>query len=166
MFTKLIERMIERSPSRTYKAAAVTVRQRLAARETLSREEIVARCSISGEHQSSARRLLASLGDVVGVPCGNFRPDDRFADVFSVQLEPSYIVGRERAAVDANPPLQVFAYEIFGMLLENSDRTKWNEAAKQVFPQIGNEDEWVEEIMGMKLCNFLAAFAPLVRPAD
>jgi hypothetical protein len=163
MISRLLDRFAQRSPSRVYKAAAATVRERLASRGSVSCEEIIALCHLSADRMSSAKHLLVSLAHTVGVECGKFRPEDRFSELFTVPLDPQ--IDDKRPPSDAALPLHVFAYEIFAMLQEISDRSSWAKTAQRNFPDVRDEEQWIDEIMEMTLCGFLTAFAPVVRAA-
>ena len=104
-----------------------------------------------------------ALAQTVGVECGKFRPEDRFSELFTVPIDPQ--TDDKRPASDGALPLQVFAYEIFAMLQEISDRSSWAKTAQRNFPNVQNEEQWIDEIMEMNLCRFLTAFAPVVRAA-
>jgi hypothetical protein len=152
------------------RSAEAQVRQRLQTRPLLPAEAILLECQIKEETREPASKLLDQLGAVLGVEPGHLRPADRLGEILRVrkeELEPSPPEAAWRKA-GLGTFVEVFSYEVMHTLERLSTQRGWSTKQRELEPRPGNEEEWLDRIMAMTLCEFLSFFAdtmPVKKPA-
>lgn len=163
MLRRALEAFWGHKSSQLYKRAKEVARDRLRVRPELSASEIVASCPIPVGEARSAERMLVALGKVVQVKPGQFRADDRLGDLLTVDI--SSLTQGLPVNTDGDPTqkIEVLGYDIFAMLEEVCDRSRWRAQMTSNGLNSRNEDAWIDHIMQMTLSDFLLFFGPLVR---
>jgi len=147
------------------RSAKECVRQRLVLRSETSVETILSECGVQQGREAAASRLLVGLGDIIDIEPGRLRPNDRLGELLRVskeELGPGLSIGDwERAGLKNF--IEVFSYDIIYLVEKLSTRAGWNKMWGELNPRPRNEEESINKIMGMTLCEFLLFFSEAMK---
>jgi hypothetical protein len=147
------------------RSAKECVRQRLVLRPVTSIETILSECGVQSGREAAASRLFVGLGDVIGVEPGRLRPNDRMGELLRVRKEelgPGLSI-RAWEKAGLKDFIEVFSYDIMYLVEKLSTRAGWNKKWGEFNPRPRNEEESIDRIMEMTLCEFLLFFSEAMK---
>ena len=140
-------------------AAREKVLCRLRSRPKLSVPEVIETCGLDHEQGRRAEMILESMESVLGIPTAGISPNDRLRDVFRVYKSEFDAIPAGWDRTQLGDYIEVFAYDLMNMLERLSTRSAWAEKRLKLPSPPSNEEEWIDLVLEMTLCDFLRFFS-------
>jgi hypothetical protein len=161
MLTRMFHGLANTEFHQASAAAQRLARDRLASREPVPVDRLIEECRIEARFSSRASRLLRTIGEAIAIDPRLLRPDDRFGEILSVSHAE---LGPEASAVltknGITGPFEVHGYDLFDALEKIADTKEWIQQRAELSDPPQSEDEWLDRIMRMTVCEFVNYFAP------
>lgn len=164
MWDRLVDHISNRDLRSTIVLAEARARERIALRAPWTIEEVVRACELSQALNRRGALLLSGLAEIVEVNPGAFRPDDRLGDLLRVNrneldIEAAQILSRD----GIGKYVEVFGYRIVDLIQKLSVPSRWGKQMGNLASVPRSEDEWIDMIMEMSICEFLQFFSPALQ---
>jgi len=148
-------------------AARDIVRRRFDDREELAIEILNHQCGTDSVHARAAEQVFDALESATGIPAGRLRPQDNFGSLFRVFRSELGSEWESRwATLGLGTYIEPFAYELLEVLDVGSNQGLWRKAWASLDPPPANEEQMIDEIMRLSLCEFVRFAISMRRPQD
>ena len=120
--------------------------------------ELLSACETNEVVSKGAELILRELATLVRVDAGRFRPHDRLGALFSFDaddLGPGAAAVLEKYGLER---LEVCGEDIFWMLTKVSRTEVWDRYRNSLAFPPHTDDEWIDLLMGMTICELLTTF--------
>ena len=138
------------------------VMTKLANRDVISAQKVVQQCSIPNDLQANAVAILNGLAKILRQGVNKLHADDLLSDVLQVkrsEFGSSYAKVWEKSGLKKH--ISVYSDDVFTFFETHTNAEKWSETWSSLESPPRNEDEWIDLIESMSVCDLLNYFAPM-----
>jgi hypothetical protein len=109
--------------------------------------------------------LLGALARALGVPPGLLRPNDLLEALFDLALDGRPLVPIEEwAAFDPPNGVDPLPAVLLDELRRVTAPSAWTEMAATITPPPGNDSQWLNVMLGLRVDEWVRTYAPAVAP--
>jgi len=118
------------------------------------------RCNLAESERQGAFDLLSTIYKNIDINLSKIDPQAHLRDVLRIPKEDLPQISDQLWESEMyDKVVEVFGYELLEILLQNVTRRRVNEIRKTLVPQPNNEEEWIDAIMNMTVCQLISTFS-------
>lgn len=137
--------------------------QKLEQRMEIPLETIFVRCSVPDHYQDNAKKILLYLAKILHQDSNKLRHDESLSSVFIVYKEEipekwQIIWKKEGFAQECD----YFSYNFYEYIDEHTSVEDWEKIWKSCDPQPKNEDDLIDWLISLQICELLNLLSPVL----
>jgi hypothetical protein len=141
-----------------YRKARELARSRLSQREIISTSELLTACETREIQRTGAQVVLRELAILLGVEPGQLRPRDQLRALFTFDADDLGPGAADVLQKYGLSQLEVCGEDILWMLTKVADTEVWARFRNSLTYRPHNDDEWIDVLMGMTVCQLVNTF--------